>query len=87
MPLPVYIDRHHCYNKEVVSVGTDLIFCYIHDSFFPILFLYLLIAGSILHPHMAVSMFIYYFPGNQTSWNQEMPLNSSNKSNAATMKY
>jgi hypothetical protein len=33
MPLPVVIDRHHCYNKEVVSAGTHLNFCYIHDSF------------------------------------------------------
>jgi hypothetical protein len=37
MPLPVYIDRHHCYNKEVVSVGTHLKFSYIHYSSFPFL--------------------------------------------------
>jgi hypothetical protein len=49
MPLPVYIDRHHCYNKEVVSVGTHLKFYY---SSFPFLFSFLLTAGGkILRPH------------------------------------
>jgi len=38
MPLPVFIDRHHCYNKEVVSVGTHLNFYSIHDSSIPFLF-------------------------------------------------
>jgi hypothetical protein len=38
MPLPVYIDRHHCYNKDILSVGTHLNLYYIHDSFFPFCF-------------------------------------------------
>jgi hypothetical protein len=33
MPLPVYIDRHHCYNKEIVSTGTNLNFCYSYSFF------------------------------------------------------
>jgi hypothetical protein len=45
---PSCIGRHHCCNKEVVSVGTHLNFYYIHDSFFNFLFLFLLIAGGIL---------------------------------------
>jgi hypothetical protein len=52
MPLPIFIDRHHCYDKEVVSVGTHLNFYYIHGSFIPFLFLFLLIAGSILRRHI-----------------------------------
>jgi hypothetical protein len=47
MPLPVFIDIPHCYNKEVVSVGTHLNFYYNHDSSIPFLSLLLLIAGSI----------------------------------------
>jgi hypothetical protein len=30
---------------------------------------------------------MYYFPDNQTTWNNEMELGSANKTNAATMKY
>jgi hypothetical protein len=45
MPLSLCIDRHHCCNKEVVSVGTLLKLYHIHDSLFSILFLYLLMAG------------------------------------------
>jgi hypothetical protein len=39
----------------LVSGGTHLNSCYIHDSFFPFLFLLLLIAGGILRRHMSVS--------------------------------
>jgi hypothetical protein len=39
----------------LLSVGTYLNFCYIHDSFFPFLFLFLLIAGGIIRQHMSVS--------------------------------
>jgi hypothetical protein len=41
MPLPVYIDRHHCYNEGMMSVGTHLSFYYIHGSLFPLLFIFL----------------------------------------------
>jgi hypothetical protein len=40
MPLPVYMDRHHCCNIDVVSVGTRLNFFYIHDPFIPFFFLF-----------------------------------------------
>jgi hypothetical protein len=76
--LSVSIERHHCYNKEVVSVGTYLNFTSIIPSF-PVLFWLLLTAGGILHPDVSVSMFICYFPCNQTSWNQETQLNSAKK--------
>jgi hypothetical protein len=46
MLLPIYTNRHHCYNKEVMSVGTRLNFYYIHDLFFHFVS-FLLIAGSI----------------------------------------
>jgi hypothetical protein len=49
---------------EVVSVGTHLNFYYIIHS----IFLFLLIAGGVLCQHMSISMFICYFPCNQTSW-------------------
>jgi hypothetical protein len=40
MPLSVYIDRPHCYNKEVVSIWTHLNFYYVHDSFIPFFYFY-----------------------------------------------
>jgi hypothetical protein len=64
MTLAVYIDRHHCYNKEVVSVETHLNFYYLHESFIPFLFLFLLIAGD-----MSINTFICYFHRHKTSWN------------------
>jgi hypothetical protein len=83
MQLPVYIYRRHCCNKEAVSVGTHLNFCYSHDSFFPFLFLFSLFAGGrpLLRLHMSVSMFIFYFGIKKRNSNSE------NKSKAATMKY
>jgi hypothetical protein len=69
MPLPIIIiDRPHCYNKEVVPVGKHLNSYHIHDSFIPFLFLFLMTAGSILHRHMSVSKFMFYFSGYETSW-------------------
>jgi hypothetical protein len=47
-PLPVYIGRHHSYNKQMVSMGTHLNCYYILDSFLPS-FLFLLIAGGTLY--------------------------------------
>jgi hypothetical protein len=58
MPLTVYIDRHHCYNKEVVSTGNHLNFYYIHDSV-----LFLLIAGGVLRQNIYISL----LGRNQTS--------------------
>jgi hypothetical protein len=63
-----YIDGHHCCNIEVVSFGTRLNFYYIHDSFVPFLFLFLLSAGGTLRRHMSISMFICYLPREQNSW-------------------
>jgi hypothetical protein len=65
----VFIDMHHCYNKEVVSVGIHLNFYYIHVSFISCLFLLVLTAGGILHRHTSISMFIHSFSHNQISWN------------------
>jgi hypothetical protein len=58
--LSVYIDRHNCYNKEAVSVGTRLNFCYIYDSFCPFMFLFLLIAGGILRRYMSIGILQYH---------------------------
>jgi hypothetical protein len=86
MPLSVFIDIPRCYNKELVSVGTHLNFYYIHDSFFPFLLLFFLIAGGIVR-HMSISMFICYCPGNQSVGIQKRNSYSANRSNAETMKY
>jgi hypothetical protein len=64
-PFPIFIDKHHCYNNEVVSTGTHLNSCYIHESSIPYLahcpkmkvglssFVILLIADGILRRHMS----------------------------------
>jgi hypothetical protein len=63
MPLSLYIDRHHCCNKEVVSVGTRLKLYHIHDSLFSILFfLYLLMAGVRMASCIYVSTAISELP-------------------------
>jgi hypothetical protein len=75
MPLPVFVDRPHCYNREVASVGTLLYFWYIHDSLFPS---WVYISLVCLHV-----IFLVMRPLGIKKRN----LNSANKSKAATMKY
>jgi hypothetical protein len=53
MPLPVYVDRNHCYNRGGVRWNTFEL-CYIRDSFFPFLLSFLLIETGILRRHMSV---------------------------------
>jgi hypothetical protein len=85
MLLPVYVDKPNCFNKEVVSVGTNLNFYYIHDSFIP--FLFILPVGGILRRHMSVSMLyatvLVFIPLGIKERNS----NSENRSNATTKKY
>jgi hypothetical protein len=71
----------------LVSVGTHLIFYYIQDSFFPFLFLFLLISGGILHKHMPVSMLYVTFLVIKPLGIKKRNSSSANKRNAATMKY
>jgi hypothetical protein len=44
----------------MASVGTHLNLCYIHESFVPFLFLFLLTAGGILRRHVAISVVCSY---------------------------
>jgi hypothetical protein len=73
----------------LVSVGTHLNFSYIQDSFFPFLFLFLLISGGILHKHMSVSMLYSYvtFLVIKPLGIKKRNSSSANKRNSATMKY
>jgi hypothetical protein len=58
-----------------------------HDSFFPFLFLFLLIAGGILRQYMSVYLCYRIFLVVKPHVIKKRNSNSENKSNATTIKY
>jgi hypothetical protein len=86
MPFPICTDRHYCYNKEVVSVGTHLNICYMHDSFIPFFFI---LTDNMWYTSLTDARCYVYvvFLVIKPLGIKKRNSNSENKSTAATMTY
>jgi hypothetical protein len=58
--LSIFIYRSHCYNKEMVPVGTHLNFYYTHDSFPFCFYCYWLQAVYFVHTSLLVCLYVIF---------------------------
>jgi hypothetical protein len=82
-----FIDKHNYYNEEVMSVGTHLNLCCIHDLIIPFWFyFYWLQAAYFADTYPLVCLNVIFLVIKPLVI-QKSNWNSTNKINAATMKF